>query len=217
MVSDSSPSTDQTIQVLIADDHPVVRNGIRDELAKYADLSVVGEATDGDQTLALSRSLRPDVLLLDIEMPGLRAVQVVRELKQLEGHPQVLVLSAYGEVEVVFEMLRAGVDGYMLKDEDPDRIIEGIRAVSKYQPWLSGEIEEKIRQGSIDRIFEPNLTPREEEVLRLMARGLSNEQIASELGIAEGTVKNHVSNLYAKLGVNSRAQAVAWAWLHGKV
>lgn len=217
MVSGPSSSKDQTVQVLIADDHPVVRSGIRDELAKHADLSVVGEATDGDQTLALSRRLKPDVLLLDIEMPGLRAVQVVRELRQLKDRPKVLVLSAYGDVEYVLEMLRAGVDGYMLKDEDPMRIIEGIRAVIQDQTWLSGEIEEKIRRGSIDRIFEPSLTPREDEVLRLMARGSSNGEIAEKLTIAEGTVKNHVSNLYTKLGVNSRAQAVAWAWLHGKV
>jgi two-component system response regulator DegU len=211
------PSTQKSIQVLIADDHPVVRNGIRDELAKHADLALVGEATDGDQALALARSLKPDVVLLDINMPGKRAVQVVRELGESKGGPRVLVLSAYGDLEYVFEMLRAGVDGYLLKDEDPDRISEGIRAVTDGQTWLSAAIESKIVDQSIGKIRQPNLSPREQEVLRLIARGLSNEDIAEQLTISEGTVKNHVSNLYTKLGVRSRAQAVAWAWENGKV
>jgi two-component system NarL family response regulator len=212
-----TPSAQASIKVLLADDHPVVRTGIRDELAKHPDLAVAGEATDGDQALALALEVQSDVLLLDINMPGMRVVEVVRELERLRPELRVLVLSAYADLEYVFEMLRAGVDGYMLKDEDPVRISEGIRAVTKGQTWLSEAIESKIVEQSIGKVREPNLSPRELEVLSLIARGLSNDEIAELLVITEGTVKNHVSNLYTKLGVKTRAQAVAWAWENGKV
>lgn len=214
--ADGNP-TGKTIRVLVADDHPVVRSGIKDELAKHPDLVVLGEAIDGDETLALARTLKPDVLLLDINMPGLQPVKVVRELAKLETGPQILVLSAYSDVEYVFEMLKAGVHGYLLKDEEPGRIAEGIRAVAAGQTWLSSAVAESIVQGTVREGKQRQLSPREEEVLSLMAKGLSNEAIAETLSISEGTVKNHVSNLYSKLGVRSRAEAVAWAWGHRKL
>lgn len=205
------------IRVLIADDHPVVRAGIRDELAKHEDLDLAGEATNGDQALELARRLEPDVLLLDISMPGLSAVKVARQLQQLPKPPHILVLSAFGDLESVQAMLRAGVRGYMLKDEDPGGITEGIRKVARGDRWLSSEIGATIAIGASQPPLDAQLTPRELEVLSLMALGMSNDQIASELTITEGTVKNHVSSLYTKLGVNSRAEAVAWAWKNGIV
>lgn len=214
--ADGNP-TGKTIRVLVADDHPVVRSGIKDELAKHPDMVVLGEAIDGDETLALARTLKPDVLLLDINMPGLRPVKVVRELAKLETGPQILVLSAYSDVEYVFEMLKAGVHGYLLKDEEPGRIAEGIRAVAVGKTWLSSAVAESIVQGTVREGRQHQLSPREEEVLSLMAKGLSNEAIAGQLSISEGTVKNHVSNLYSKLGMRSRAEAVAWAWGHRKL
>ncbi len=214
--ADGNP-TGKTIRVLVADDHPVVRSGIKDELAKHPDLVVLGEAIDGDETLALARTLKPDVLLLDINMPGLQPVKVVRELAKLETGPQILVLSAYSDIEYVFEMLKAGVHGYLLKDEEPGRIAEGIRAVAAGQTWLSSAVAESIVKGTVREGRQHQLSPREEEVLSLMAKGLSNEAIAGQLSISEGTVKNHVSNLYSKLGMRSRAEAVAWAWGHRKV
>lgn len=210
-------ATSRLIGVLVADDHPVVRSGIKDELAKHADLVLVGEAVNGDQAYELARSLKPDVLLLDINMPGLQPVRVVRELAKLDSGPQILVLSAYGDVEYVFEMLKAGVDGYLLKDEEPGRIAEGIRAVAAGQTWLSAAVAESIVEGTLREGKPRQLSQREEEVLSLMAKGLGNEAIAEQLSISEGTVKNHVSNLYSKLGVGSRAEAVAWAWEHRKV
>ena len=210
---DAKP-TDKTIRVLVADDHPVVRSGIKDELAKHPDLVLLGEAVDGDQALERSRTLRPDVLLLDINMPGLQPVKVVRELAKLENGPQILVLSAYSDVEYVFEMLKAGVDGYLLKDEEPGRIAEGIRAVAAGRTWLSSAVAESIVNSTVREGRRHELSAREEEVLSLMAKGLENEQIAETLAIAEGTVKNHISNLYSKLEVRSRAEAVAWAWAH---
>ncbi len=203
-----------TIRVLIADDHPVVRTGIRDELAKHADLELVGEATNGDQALELATSLEADVLVLDINMPGLPAVRVARELQDRQDAPRILVLSAYGDLESVLEMLRAGVRGYMLKDEDPIRIPEGVRAVANGSRWLSGEIGGKIARNAARGALAPRLTPRELDVLQLLALGRDNEQIATQLSITEGTVKNHVTSLYTKLDVNSRAEAVAWAWKH---
>lgn len=206
-----------TIRVLIADDHPVVRTGIRDELAKHPDLELVGEATDGDHTLELARTMRPDVLLLDINMPGIAAVKVARELRSLPDPPKVLVLSAYGDLESVQAMLRAGVQGYMLKDEDPARIPEGIRAVGHGMRWLSDRIGAIITQGPARPDVSSILSPREIEVLELIGLGLDNDQIAERLSIVPGTVKNHVSTIYMKLGVRTRAEAVAWAWKNGLI
>lgn len=210
-------SANSSIRVVIADDHPVVRNGIRDELAKHADLQLVGEATDGDQALELATRLEVDVLVLDLSMPGLPAVKVAAAVRQLARGPRILVLSAYGDLESVQAMMRAGVRGYLVKDEDPARIAEGIREVAKDNPWISRQIADVIARGAAPVEAFPDLTPREHEVLQLMALGHPNEQIADELFITEGTVKNHVTRLYTKLGVNSRAEAVAWAWQHGIV
>jgi DNA-binding NarL/FixJ family response regulator len=209
---------DRTITVVVADDHPIVRDGIRQELAKHPDLRILGEATSGDEALQLTRELRPAVLLLDINMPGQRAPQVARAVAGLEHPPRILVLSAYGDIEIVLEMMKAGVTGYVLKDEDPSRIVEGIRAVAAGETWLSAAVSHGIARGAIRSLRsgpQPKLTSREEQVLGLMARGISNDKIAGELSLTIGTVKNHVSNIYLKLGVRSRAEAVAWAWQHG--
>lgn len=205
------------IRVLIADDHPVVRTGIRDELAKHRDLQLIGEATDGDHTLELVERTQPDVLVLDINMPGMPAVKLVRRLQDQPRAPRILVLSAYADLESVQAMLRAGVQGYMLKDEDPARIPEGIRAVSNGIRWLSDRIGTIITQDPFRREAASELSPRETEVLQLIALGKGNDQIADDLSIVVGTVKNHVSSIYMKLGVRTRAEAVAWAWRHGIV
>lgn len=210
-------SDNSAIRVVVADDHPVVRSGIRDELAKHADLELVAEATDGDQALELASSASVDVLVLDLSMPGLPAVKVAAAVEQLERGPRILVLSAYGDLESVQAMMRAGVRGYMLKDEDPTRIAEGIREVAKDNAWISHQIGDVLWKSAAPRESFPDLTPREREVLELMALGHPNPQIADELFISEGTVKNHVTRLYTKLDVNSRAEAVAWAWQKGIV
>lgn len=208
----------RTITVVVADDHPIVRDGIRQELAKHPDLYILGEATSGDEALQLTQALHPAVLLLDINMPGQRAPQVARAVADLDHPPRILVLSAYGDVEIVLEMMKAGVTGYVLKDEDPSRIVEGIRAVAAGDTWLSEAVSHGIARGAIRSLRsepQPRLTAREQEVLGLMAGGISNDEIAGELSLTIGTVKNHVSNIYLKLGVRSRAEAVAWAWQHG--
>ncbi len=207
------------IRVLIADDHPVVRSGIQTELTYHPDIEVVGEAVNGDEAVKLAETLHPDVLLLDINMPGLKAAPLVRRLREQSSRPHVLVLTAYGDLEYVLGMLQAGAEGYLLKDEDPAAIAEGIRAVSQGRTWLSSAVAASIVQHKAEDAPLPKevLSGRELEILRLMAQGFSNTQIAERLVLAEGTVKNHVSTLYAKLGFNSRAEAVAWAWQHNLI
>ncbi len=212
--------TSVKIKVLLADDHPIVRSGIRNELALHADIELVGEAMNGDEALRLCKLLKPDVLLLDINMPGLKAVKVVCSLRQEPKPPRVLVLTAYGGLENALEMLRAGARGYLLKDEDPSTITEGIRAVAQGRTWLSAAIAANIISQVVTEgrtVTEDVLSPRELEVLRLLACGYSNTQITETLTIAEGTVKNHITNLLSKLGVHSRTEAAAWAWQRGLV
>jgi len=211
------------IRVLIADDHPVVRSGIRNELDAHDDIQVVGEAVDGDEALAQAEALQPDVLVLDLQMPGTKAPEVVRRLRATASGSHVLVLTAYGDVEYVLGMMQAGAEGYLLKDEDPAVIAEGVRAVDQGRVWLSGSVSATIArnlQSDLPSPWQPPealLTERELEVLTLVAQGCSNPQISERLVIADGTVRNHISAIYSKLRVNSRAEAVAWAWQRGVV
>jgi two-component system, NarL family, response regulator DegU len=207
-----------TIKVVLADDHPIVRSGIKNELGHHSDIEVIGEAADGDEALRLAQALQPDVLLLDINMPGHKAVRVIRELQAQSTRPRFLILTAYSDVENVVGMLKAGATGYLLKDEDPSVIADGVRAVAQGKTWLSAAVAASlVGQAAGEEPLAENgrLSERELAVLRLMAQGYSNTQIAETLTISEGTVKNHVTNLYDRLGVHSRAEAVVWAWQHG--
>ncbi len=207
-----------TIKVMLADDHPIVRAGIKNELAQAPDIDVVGEAADGDEALRLARDLQPDVLVLDINMPGQKAVRVIRELQAQTTRPHILILTAYSDVENVVGMLKAGATGYLLKDEPPSVIADGVRAVAQGQTWLSAAVAASlVGQAAGEQPLAENesLSEREMQVLRLVAQGCSNAQIAAALAISEGTVKNHVTRLYDHLGVHSRAEAVVWAWQHG--
>ncbi len=141
---DEQPLRKIPLRVLLADDHPVVRSGIRNELARHADIEVVGEAVSGDEALQLAEALRPNVLILDIAMPGLKAAQVIRRLRARSTSPGILVLTAYGGVDNVLGMLQAGATGYLLKDEDPTTIVEGVRAVARGRPWLSPAVAQVL-------------------------------------------------------------------------
>jgi two-component system response regulator DegU len=211
---------ERKITVIIADDHPIVRNGIKNELARHDEIEVISEAENGDESLQQAIKLQPDVLLLDINMPGFRAIDVVREISKRGGKTKVLVLSAFGDLEYILAMLKAGANGYMLKDEEPATIVKGIRAISKGETWLSADVATRLVFASVrssQNYGKSELTSREKEVLTLIAKGHDNRKIAETLSISEGTVKNHVSNIYEKIGVNSRAEAVAWAWEYGVV
>jgi DNA-binding NarL/FixJ family response regulator len=208
------------IKVLLADDHPALRAGIKGMLEK-ADIEVVGEAGDGDEALRLAERLLPDVLVLDAVMPGLRAPQVIRRLRETCPNLRVLVLTAYDENELVFGLLEAGAVGYVLKEEALETIEAAVRAVARGESWLSQKVGAKVMKKALGQEAAEEeaipLTERELEVLQLVAKGWSNQRIAEELSISEGTVKNHVMNIYTKLGVHSRAEAVAWAWQQGLV
>jgi DNA-binding NarL/FixJ family response regulator len=205
----------------LADDHPLLRSGIRRELERSAgDLEIVGEAVSGDQVLDLAESLRPDLLILDVNMPGRRAVDVLQEVKQNQPDCRVLILSAYGDAATIFGMLRAGADGYVLKDDDPAVLAEAIHSVMKGRSWISEAVSEKLiieARGKQETVLGRKLTKREKEVLHLIAEGGTNSIIAQALHTAERTVEFHVSNILRKLGVKSRTEAVVWAKEHGWV
>lgn len=203
-----------TIRILLADDHPVVRDGIRDRMAREEDINVVGEAESGEETIALAQRLRPDVVLLDVAMPGPGAVKVMETLREALSDVKVLVLSAFDDDEYVFGMLATGAAGYALKDERLSSLVAAVRAVAQGETWLSPRVASKVARRAIegkDQAAGSPLTAREREVLQLMAEGKENAEIAETLVITERTVKFHVSNIYAKLGVTSRTAAVVKA------
>jgi len=207
-----------TIRIVLADDHPVVRDGIRNRLSREKDLDVVGEAASGEETIRQARRLHPDVVLLDVAMPGPGAVPVMEALHRQDPEVKVLVLSAFDDDEYVFGMLAAGATGYALKDEQLSTLVEAVRTTAQGEAWLSPRVATKVTQramaGDTDPIGE-SLTEREREVLALMAQGKENAEIAEELVVTERTVKFHVGNIYSKLGVTSRAAAIVEAIRRG--
>ncbi len=202
------------IRVVVADDHPIVRSGIHNELSSHADIHVIGEATNGDQALHLAHTLQPDILLLDVNMPGLRAVDVIKRLREIPAAPHVIVLTMLEDEELVLTLLAAGAKGYILKDEQPAIIVGAVRAVDQGALWLSTKVAHVIRRREdrpADESPEKTLTPREIQVLRLIARGWSNARIAQDMCVTEATIKFHVGNIYDKLAVTSRVEAVLYA------
>ena len=210
------------IRVLLADDHPPLRAGIRQRLEREADLVVVGEAGDGAETLRLAEETRPHVLVLDMQMPRLSGLEVMRKLQEADRAVRVLALTAHAEEHYVTALLDRGAAGYLLKHESLDTIVSAVRGVAAGEEgWLSRSAAAAIvkqRRGS-QPLGDPasQLSPRERQVLVLLGRGLSNQQIAERLFVSESTVKKHVNNIYGKLEVGSRGAAVAWAWEHGVV
>jgi len=210
----------RSIRVLISDDHPVVRAGIVSMLNKEPDIHVVGEIGDGSQVERLTRENAPDVLVLDVNMPGLDPVATTRHLKEQCPTLHILVLTAYDDDAYVVGLLSAGATGYLLKEEALETLVTAIRAVAQGESWLSQRIAGRLARKALDRAetAPPGpLTPREQEVLRLLALGLSNDGIAERLVITRRTAQNHVSSIYGKLELASRAEAVLYAIRHGLV
>jgi DNA-binding NarL/FixJ family response regulator len=197
------------IRVFIADDQLLVRQGIRRLLELDRELEIVGEAEDGAQTIDRVPQSRPDVLLLDIRMPKKSGVDVLRELAAANTLPPTLILTTFEDSAVVLEGIRAGARGFMLKDVSYEQLIRAIRSIAAgetmFQPAITQRLLRNVAAGPPP---EEKLTEREREVVRLMAGGYSNKEIAHALGTAEGTVKNHVSNILSKLGVRDRTRAV---------
>jgi DNA-binding NarL/FixJ family response regulator len=216
------------IRVLIADDQALVRAGFRMILDAEDDLEVVGEATDGAEAVARARALAPDVVLMDIRMPELDGIAATAQLVADDADPpvRVLMLTTFDLNEYVYDALRAGASGFLLKDVPPEQLAEGIRVVARGDALLAPAITRRlISEFAAARPAEPaapppaldELTPRELEVFRLVARGLSNAEIAAELVVSETTVKTHVARVLMKLGLRDRVQAVVLAYESGAV
>lgn len=206
------------IRVLLVDDHQVVRRGLRTFLEVQEDIEVVGEASDGEEGIARAEELRPDVILMDIKMPGTDGIEALRRLRELANPARVLIVTSFTEQRTVVPALRAGAAGYVYKDIDPDALAGAIRSVHAghvlLQPEVAGVLLAQEGQGTA--AGRPgSLTDREREVLGLVADGRSNREIARALVLSEKTVKTHVSNILMKLDLSDRTQAALWAVRHG--
>ncbi|MER0444866.1 response regulator [Streptomyces sp. NPDC006711] len=209
---------DKVIRVLIVDDHQVVRRGLRTFLEVQDDIEVVGEASDGAEGVARAEQLRPDVVLMDVKMPGMDGIEALRKLRELANPARVLIVTSFTEQRTVVPALRAGACGYVYKDVDPDALAGAIRSVHAghvlLQPEVAGALlSQDDASGGTGR--GTTLTEREKEVLALIADGRSNREIARHLVLSEKTVKTHVSNILMKLDLADRTQAALWAVRHG--
>lgn len=203
----------EPIRVLVADDHPIVRQGLKTFLDIQPDLTVVAEARDGDEALALIAAHEPDVVLLDLKMPGSDGAKVLSRLAELKHPAKVIVLTSVTEASRVGEAVAAGAAGFLYKDIDPESLAQAIRSVADGQVIFAREAVAAMT-APVPRPV-ASLTPREREVLALVAAGRSNREIARQLSVAEKTVKTHLSSLFRKLGVADRTQAALYAVTHG--
>lgn len=213
-MTDSQPP----IRVLIVDDHAMVRRGLATFLRAFGDLALAGEAGSGEEAVRMSAQVQPDVILMDMMLPGINGPEAIRAIRQRQPHVQVLALTSFKEGELIRHALEAGAIGYLLKDVSADELASAIRAAHSGRATLSPEATQSLVQMARQPdapSFE--LTEREQTVLRLMVEGLSNTQIASRLVVSPSTIKSHVSAILTKLGVASRTEAVTLALRHGMV
>jgi len=210
----------ERIRILIVDDHPLIREGLRAILETQPDMELVGEARDGNEAVARAQALKPDVILMDLALPHMDGVEATRQIIQNDQLVRVLILSNYLDDDKVFGVLKAGAKGYLIKETNPQYLRQAVRAVYQGKSALDPAVQRKL----VDQFAQTtgksasskdNLTEREQEVLRLMAQGLTNPQIGHKLSIAEGTVRFHVSNVLKKLGLKNRTQAVLYAVHNG--
>jgi DNA-binding NarL/FixJ family response regulator len=210
------------IRVLVCDDQALVRSGFRMILDARSDLEVVGEAEDGAQAVELTRTLEPDVVLMDVRMPNLDGIGATRQIVSSGAAARVLILTTFDPDEYVYEAIRAGASGFLLKDVEPEELVDAIRVVAAGNALLGASVTTRLlaRFGQAPAATAPsldNLTERELDILRLLAEGLTNAEIAERLVVSETTVKTHVSSVLRKLGVRDRVQAVIAAYDAGVV
>ena len=207
----------EPIRILIADDHPIFRDGLRALLASVGDIALLGEASDGEEAIAMAEALQPDVVLMDINMPGAGGIAATRRITQVSPHVAVLIVTMFEDDDSVFAAMRAGARGYVLKEAGQEELLRAVRAAAGGEAIFSPAIARRMmryfaasRGGPGAAIF-PELTEREREVLTLIARGKSNGEIGAQLVLSPKTVRNHISNIFAKLQVADRAQAIVRA------
>ena len=209
----------EKIRILIADDHAVVREGLRALIGTEAGMELVGEAADGEEAVSLARDLRPDVILLDLIMPRKTGIEAIGEIRDENPDARVLILTSFAEDEKVYTAIKAGALGYLLKDASPQELLQAIRDVHRgqlsLQPSIAHKVMRELQRSSDLPPTEDPLTARELEVLRLIAQGLANQEIADRLVISERTVRTHVSNILGKLYLANRTQAALYALREG--
>lgn len=212
----SSPDNDPRFRLMLVDDHPMMRRGIRQLLELEDDFLIVGEANNGEEALALVDELQPQLILLDNNMPQLNGIETLKRLRQLGYSGKVLLFTVSDAEKDVRDALRFGADGYLLKDMEPEKLIQQVREALHGElvisPGLTRVLAQALREPQAASQVE--LTEREQQVLRMIAGGNSNKMIGRKLGITEGTVKVHVKNLLHKLGLRSRVEAAVWAMSH---
>ncbi len=204
------------IRIILIDDHPAMRAGIHGALVRASEIEVVGEASDGETAWKLIEALSPDLIILDCRLGEMDGIDVAKRIQAFGLATRVLAMSAHDDDRYVYGMIQAGASGYLLKHEALKTVVDAVRAVAAGGEWYSQKVMSRMAAWARGR--QPALagiTERELDVLRLMAQGWDNQRIAEALSISEGTVKNHATNLYDKLEVHSRAEAVAWAWQQG--
>jgi NarL family two-component system response regulator LiaR len=211
----------EPVRVLLVDDHPVVRAGIRGELEKAEDITVIGEASTGEEGLRLADELAPDLVLLDMALPDLDGVEVTHRLREAHPERRVLVFSGYADDAFVFGALEAGAVGYLLKDEMLERLADAVQAAVRGETVLSERVTRKAIRRATGKTTEEqgwsSLSERELQVLNLVAFFRTNDEIAAELGISTKTVEYHLANILAKLDKGSRREAARWAWDQGLI
>jgi NarL family two-component system response regulator LiaR len=212
-------SHDTSIRILIADDHPVVRKGLRSLINIKSGMKLVGEAENGLEAVEKARSLQPDVILLDLVMPHMGGLEAISRIKQDNPDARILILTTFAEDDLVFPAMKAGALGYLLKDSSPEMLLQAIRDVSQggssLHPAIARKLIRELNQPPDLPPTDDPLTEREVEVLRLVAQGLSNQAIADKLVLSEGTVRIHISNILGKLHLANRTQAALYALRKG--
>lgn len=206
---------DTGIRVLIVDDHPLVRRGLTSLLGAARGIDVVGAAADGEEAVTWVTQSKPDVVLMDVSMPGMTGMEAARRVLAVEPDTRVVMLTSFSQRDVVVESFDAGAVGYLLKDAEPEELINGIRAAARGDAPVSPKAARELLEDRAQRRPLDELTQRERDVLTLVGKGLANKQIAWRLGITEKTVKAHLGSIFDRLGVQDRTQAAIWAQKHG--
>jgi two-component system, NarL family, response regulator LiaR len=211
----------KAIKIVIVDDHAMVRKGMKAFLGEFEDLQVIGDAPDGWKAVELVNQLMPDVVLLDLFMPGMDGIETIQRLMAIQPHLKIVILTAYVKEDKVIEAIKAGALGYVAKESQPDELVQAIRIVSTGTPAISPSIAWKILHGGGEGIEKPQknmeLSEREAEVLRLLTKGKTDQEIASQLVLSDVTIRTHVSRILMKLGLQNRVQAALYCVRSGMV